>query len=433
MSDSNGPPQGRFQRFRKLAGLSATLGADAMSRGFKKLAGSESNGLSRSAAEKLAATLGDLKGAAMKIGQMASMEADLLPPEARAVLAKLQNEAPSMPYASVREVVEDELDGEISQLFASFEETPLAAASLGQVHRATLKDGRQVAVKVQYPGIGRALQSDLDNLGALVKAVSVASRQLDGRAYFQELRESMTLELDYRREANLAREFAAAAAPFADLKVPEPIDRFTSGKVLTLELLEGQTLKAFLAGEHSHEERWRVTTQLIRAIYGPFLSRGRIHGDPHPGNFMILPDGRLGILDFGAIKEFSDTFRRQHVKLFRAGVNWEPFDTIEHAHALEFSTELTEAELRTFLDAFLNIAGRPLETPTYDWAACELLRDMRKLLASNAGTLLKIRPPAEGVLFIRASGGLMNNLKALGAHGPVRDVYRECVEVAERS
>jgi predicted unusual protein kinase regulating ubiquinone biosynthesis (AarF/ABC1/UbiB family) len=432
MSESNGPPQGRFQRFRKLAGLSAQLGADAMTRGIKRLAGSEAGGLSKATAERLVATLGDLKGAAMKIGQMASMEADLLPPEARAVLARLQNEAPAMGFARVREVVEDELGGEIDRLFASFEPEPMAAASLGQVHRATLKDGRAVAVKVQYPGIANALQSDLDNLGALVRAVSVASRRVDGRAYFQELRDSMALELDYRREAALARQFAAAAAPFGELKVPEPIEKLTTGKVLTLELLEGETLKTFLAREASPEERWRVSRQLLLAIYGPFLAHGLIHADPHPGNFMILPDGRLGILDFGAIKQFSDAFRLQHLKLFRAGVDRAAFDVLEHARALQFVSELSDEELREFLDGFLHTAGRPLENELYDFGSCELLRDVRKHLASNAGRVLKIRPPPEGVLFIRAAGGLSQNLRALGAKGPVRAVYREFVEIAER-
>jgi predicted unusual protein kinase regulating ubiquinone biosynthesis (AarF/ABC1/UbiB family) len=369
-----------------------------------------------------------MKGAAMKLGQMVSMEGDLLPPEVRAVLSKLQNEAPPMGWDIVAKTLDEELGAPPERLFAEFEQAPMAAASLGQVHRARLKDGRAVAVKVQYPGMAEALASDLDNVGALVKAVAKASKSLDGRTYYQELRAQMALELDYRREARLAVEFAQAASPFEDLRVPEVIDRLTAGRVLTLELLEGPTLKTFLASEAPNEDRFRVASQLIRAIYGPFLLAGAMHADPHPGNFLVMPDGKLGVLDFGAVKTFSDGFRAPHLRLFHDYLRNVPYDVVEHVHDLGFHSDLGEDEVRSLLTEFLEIHRRPLKTDEYDYAADEIVSDTRKLAAERAGDFLKLRPPSEGVLFVRSAGGLAQNLKLLGAKGNYREVYEVLVD-----
>src|SRR5450755_1547746 len=243
---SSGPPSSRFKRLSRLAGLGAALGTDAVARGMKRLAGADPTGLSLATAERLVATLGGLKGAAMKLGQAASMDSDLFSPEVLGVLSRLQNEAPPMPFGRVRAVVEEELAASLEALYAEFSPEPLAAASLGQVHRARLRDGRAVAVKVQYPGIDQALKSDLDNLGTLVKAMALTSRAMDGRAYFREVCEELMHELDYRREGRLARDFARASARLPDVKVPEVVEELTTSRVLTLELLEGQTLKSFL-------------------------------------------------------------------------------------------------------------------------------------------------------------------------------------------
>lgn len=432
-SDDKLPPQGKFQRFRKLAGLSATVGSDLLGRGMKRLVGVDAPSISQGTAQKLVATLGDLKGAAMKLGQMASMDADLLPPEVRVVLARLQNEAPPMGWEVVARTLDEELGAPPERLFAEIDHTPLAAASLGQVHKARLKDGRLVAVKVQYPGMAEALTSDLDNVGSLVKAVSFASKSLDGRAYFHELRAQMALELDYRREAKLCGVFAAAAAPFEDLRVPQVVERLSAGKVLTLELLEGPTLKSFLVSEPqaSNEERFRVSAQLIRAIYGPFLATGAMHADPHPGNFLVMPDGKLGVLDFGAVKELSDGFVRPHRRLFGDYLHGREYDLLEHLRDLGFEVDLDPEQTRELMTGFLTIHRRPLAGPSYDYASDEIVKATRKLFTEHAGQFLKLRPPAEAVLFVRSAGGLAQNLKLLGAEGNFRQVYAELVDTVE--
>ncbi len=422
--EPDGPPSSRLARLRKLAGLGAQLGGDALARGVKRLTGSDPSSLSRGTAEKLVETLGDLKGAAMKLGQVASMDPDLFPPEVRAVLARLQNEAPPMPFARVAAVLEEELGGSPDELFAEFSREPMAAASLGQVHRARLRDGRDVVVKIQYPGIDQALKSDIDNLGLVVKTMALTHRALDGRRYFHELAEELSHELDYSREGRLAREFASASAALPDVVVPEIVDERTSTRVLTMQHIPGQTLKTFLASQAPNAERLRVSGLLIRAIHGSFLVDGTVHADPHPGNFMVMPDGRLGVLDFGSVKRFSREFFEGHRDVFRLVLEQKPIDVLALVRRVGFTVEVPDDEARPLLEEMIHVAGRALRTDDYDYAHDTMAPDSRKLFAKHAAQFLKIRPPAEGVMFIRAFGGLQQNLRLLGARGDFRPFYR---------
>jgi predicted unusual protein kinase regulating ubiquinone biosynthesis (AarF/ABC1/UbiB family) len=431
-SDDSLPPKGRFERFRKLATLSAQLGSEVVGRGVRRLAGGEGELVTRAAAERLVATLGEMKGMAMKVGQALSMDPDLLPPEVRAVVARLQNQAPAMGWPTVARVVEEELGAPPQVAFARFEHAPLAAASLGQVHRAWLLDGRPVAVKVQYPGIARTLQSDLANLGVLVRTVSLTGRALDGTEYFKSLQGELLRELDYRREAGLARTFARAVEGLPGLVVPGVVDSHSSGRLLTLELLEGPTLRDFVASQPAAAERLQVSRLLVHALYGPFLSAGCIHGDPHPCNFLVLPGGRLGVLDFGSIRHFSPAFAGALRRLFLAVAGGQDvagrLDVVALVREAGFTLELPEEEARPLLAGLLHLAGRPLRSAEYDYAQDTTLRDLRHFVALHATRLLRVRPPPEGLLFLRAVGGLAQNLKLLGARGDFARIHRELAE-----
>ncbi|MGE6756956.1 ABC1 kinase family protein [Corallococcus interemptor] len=424
--DDKLPPQGRFNRLRKLAGLSMHVGSEVLKAGAKQLSGtSPTELLSLGTAEKLVATLGEMKGAAMKLGQALSMDPDLLTPEVRQMMARLQNQAPAMSYAQVSRVVQEELGAPPEALFKEFSPDALAAASLGQVHRAVLHDGRPVAVKVQYPGIDVSMGHDMDNLGLVVKTVSKTSRMMDGTAYFQELRDELMLELDYRREARLAKSFAKSVSRLPDLYVPQVIEERSARRVLTLELLEGQTLKDWVTTSPGPEARFRVARQLIRATYGPFLDAGEIHADPHPGNFMVMPDGRMGLLDFGSIKRFSPTFVTANRRMFQQALRLETLDVLGLCREVGFSVELAEAEAEVLLREVLHIAGRPMRSSPYDYGTCDINRDMRNHFTKNAARMMRIRPPPEAMMFFRATGGLAQNLRLVGAAGDFRQVFLE--------
>ncbi|MCY1030580.1 AarF/ABC1/UbiB kinase family protein [Corallococcus sp. BB11-1] len=430
--DDKLPPQGRLNRLRKLAGLSMHVGSEVLKTGAKHLAGSSpSELLSLGTAEKLVATLGEMKGAAMKLGQALSMDQDLLTPEVRQMLAKLQNQAPAMSYAQVSRVVKEELGAPPEELFRDFSREALAAASLGQVHKAVLHDGRKVAVKVQYPGIDASMGHDMDNLGLVVKTVSRTSKMMDGTAYFQEFRDELMLELDYRREATLAAGFAQSVAKLPDLYVPQVIVDRSARRVLTLELLEGQTLKDWVTTSPDNDARFRVARQLIRATYGPFLDAGEIHADPHPGNFMVMPDGRMGLLDFGSIKRFSPGFVAANRRMFHQALRLETLDVLGLCREVGFSVELPEQEAEALLREVLHIAGRPMRSAPYDYGTCDINRDLRNHFTRNAARFLRIKPPPEAMMFFRATGGLAQNLRMLGAHGDFRQVFLEVGALVE--
>lgn len=419
---------GRLARLARLAKLSAQLSTDVLSRGARRMASKESTGslLGAGAAEKLVATLGDLKGLAMKIGQQVSMDPDLLSPEVRAVVARLQNQAPPMPWPQVQEVLTAQLGRPPDEVYAEFERKPLAAASLGQVHKAVTKDGMAVAVKVQYPDIARALVADLDNLGAMVGVLATTTRLTQGKAYFAELREAMMDELDYRKEAARARQFAEAARGVPDLRVPKVFDELTSERVLTLELLHGPTLKDLLhhSAQLTDEERFRVSRLLIRAIWAPFLRHGLIHADPHPGNFVLTPEGTMGVLDFGAVKQLSPAWVDVNRRLLRHTMRGEAWDCIELSIECGFTFDDPEGA-RDFVAAVVDIATRPTRSRDLDFKTAGISRDLRNLFLKNVTRLGGIRPPKESVQFYRAIGGMTQNLENLGARGDFRRVYEE--------
>ncbi len=411
--------------------MSAKLSTDVVTRGVKKLRGDEESSLlSAESAKKLVATLGDLKGLAMKLGQQMSMDPDMLTPEVRAVIARLQNQAPPMPWARVREVIVAEFGKGPEALYAEFSETPMASASLGQVHLARTKSGEPVAVKVQYPDIADALKADLDNVSTMVSVVATTTRITHGKAYFAELRESMMDELDYVHEAERAEQYREACARVPGIVVPRVFRALTTKRVLTLELLEGETFKEFLHNREgvSNDEKFRVAKILTDALWGPFLLHGVAHSDPHPGNFILLKDGRVGVLDFGSIKQLSPKWVDVNRRLFHAVVEDQPIDMM--ALCLEAGFEFTDAEAsRPVIEDILAVISRPLRTTDFDFARAGMSRDMRNLGMKYATKMVGIKPPKESVQFFRAVGGLSQNLENLGARGNYRATHIDLLKL----
>ncbi|REG27921.1 putative unusual protein kinase regulating ubiquinone biosynthesis (AarF/ABC1/UbiB family) [Archangium gephyra] len=428
MSKSRNPPVGRLARLGKVAALSARGSAGLAVRALRKVAGSDTQETERSTIGHFVQVLGEMKGAAMKLGQALSMEVDALPPELRQLVARLQSEAPPIASEEIASIIEEELGAPPERLFAEFDPKPLAAASLGQVHAARLEDGREVVLKVQYPGIADALDSDFSNLSVVARAAGLTSKLFDGRDYVEELRREISLETDYLLEAERARAFHALLAPEGDLLAPEPIPERSSSRVLCLTRVRGQTLQRFIDSNPDAEARWRVSEQLIRAVHGPFFSAARIHADPHPGNFLVTEDGRLALLDFGCVKSFRPDFVEAIRAFMRSEVRGEAYEPLAGVRAAGFEVELDEAIARSLLAETVEIATRPLRTSCYDYARDTSVPDMRALGLRRTLDFLRIRPPAEAVMLGRAVGGCAQNLRALGARGDFRSVYARLLE-----
>jgi len=258
------------------------------------------------AALQLFGTMGYLRGAVMKIGQMLANLPEVMPEEFADVLSALHFEAPPMHYAMVREVFMDEFGREPEEMFASFDRQAFAAASLGQVHRARLKTGEEVAVKIQYPGIARTIKADMRNLRLILQPMRMGNDWSNLLDKLADIEQMLLMETDYVQEARFGK---AARTLFADedmVVVPQLFEEYSTKRVLTTGYLAGCHLDEFLAGNPSQADRDHFTTLLTVATMRVYYRLHWFMADPHPGNFIFMPDGRLGLIDFGCTRAMTD-------------------------------------------------------------------------------------------------------------------------------
>jgi predicted unusual protein kinase regulating ubiquinone biosynthesis (AarF/ABC1/UbiB family) len=305
---------GRIARSTKLGGVAAghavrTLGTKAANVVRSDEAGQEAMGRQAiETADRLVTVLGTMKGAAMKLGQTFSViDVGLVPEDYREEfqrkLAKLQANAEPHPFKEIRKVVEQDLGCKLSSEFSEFSEQPIAAASIGQVHRATLRDGRDVAVKVQYPGIKEAVRADLQNLGLALKLLARISPGLDTKEIAHEVRDRITEELDYELEASNHRAVARRYRGHPFVVVPDVVTDLCRERVIVSEFVDGRRFEQITGLPAA--ERSRLGEILARFyVNGPMRHR-LLNGDPHPGNSLFLDDGRVAFLDFGFFKQMS--------------------------------------------------------------------------------------------------------------------------------
>lgn len=371
MADESKIPKGRLRRSAKLG---TALGAQGA-----KYAGTKASGLLRGGetnqekldarhaetAAKMVETLGQMKGAAMKIGQFASfIDTDFIPEEYRETyqqaLAKLRNEAPAMPWEEVSEVLHEEYEGEpFEQLFDSIEHEAFAAASIGQVHRGRLIDGREVAVKIQYPGIAEALEADLKNAGMLVRMARALAPGLDAREVTRELRERVLEELDYEYEAQNQRSFARAYRDHPFIYVPDVITRLSRRRVLVTEFVEGIGFDEIL--ELDEEERSRFGEILFRGSFGSVYHLQHFNADPHPGNYLLMKDGRVAFLDFGMTKKLDKEQIELEQLAVDAAVRNDPEGLRDALHDLGFVKKPSKLDAEQLMNHVKEIGGWYME------------------------------------------------------------------------
>jgi predicted unusual protein kinase regulating ubiquinone biosynthesis (AarF/ABC1/UbiB family) len=367
--------------------------------------------------------LGELKGGAMKLGQALSIFEAALPPELaepyRATLTRLQESAPPLPASSVHRVLAADLGEDWRSEFVSFDDAPAAAASIGQVHRAVWKDGRQVAVKIQYPGAGRALISDFTQLSRVGRLFGVLMPGLDVKPLLEELRNRVAEELDYRMEAASQQAFALAYEGDPDICVP-PVVACTD-HVLVTEWMDGTPLSKIISGG-SKVERDRAGILLTRFLFSGPARTGLLHADPHPGNFRLLADGRLGVLDFGAVDRLPDGLPPLFGRLLRIMHTDEPdIDEVERElRANGFLRPGISVDLEA-LRAFLAPLAEPSSVEAFkfnrEWMRGEAAR-ITDLSTSNITR--KFNLPPSYVLIHRVSTAGIGVLCQLECEGPFR-------------
>jgi predicted unusual protein kinase regulating ubiquinone biosynthesis (AarF/ABC1/UbiB family) len=421
-------PRRAVTRTAKLAGLPIGYAGRA-ALGFGKRIGGRSaeivaQEIQQRTAEQIFRVLGELKGGAMKMGQALSIFEAALPPEIagpyRATLTKLQESAPPLPARTVHQVLAQDLGENWRDNFTEFDDRPVAAASIGQVHQAIWRQGQVVAVKIQYPGAGNAIINDFNQLARIGRLFGVLAPGLDIKPLLEELRSRVAEELDYEMEAQAQQAFADAYRDDPDIFVPDVI--FATRHVLVSRWMDGTPL-ATIISEGTQEQRNRAGILLARFLFSGPARAGLLHGDPHPGNFRLLDDGRLGVLDFGAVDRLPDGLPPFFGRLLRLmGEDAPDVEAVERElRANNFLRPGIEVDLEA-LQAFLAPLAEPAKVEcfhfTREWLRGEAAR-VTDLNASNISR--KFNLPPSYVLIHRVTTAGIGVLCQLECEGRFRD------------
>ena len=383
------------------------------------------------AARHLTNGLLDLRGPLMKLGQTLSLLDGTLPAETIAELSRLQMQAPGMHPSLVRAQFRASMQRDPEEVFAAFDPTPFAAASIGQVHRAKLQTGEPVAVKIQYPGILNSIESDFKSFRAAVVLARI-SRRLPAEI-LDEMEEQIRAEADYTREANNIETFTTGLRPLDFIEVPHLYRSYSADRVLTMSLVAGEHLDTFLAARPSQRLRDLVGSRLFDLFYFQVFQMEAVHADPHWGNYLFRKDGTVGLVDFGCVKYLPAVFGANYRKVVMYDGR---YDSDEYRHLMEefymsSGVRLTAAALRALAGLSERFYRKvyPLEAdaPAFDFSDAGILRvcveESTKLFRANG-----VR--TEYVFLGRAEVGLYQTLHRLGARVPTSRIMRRYLQPA---
>lgn len=417
--DERDLPTGRLGRFARLASTGLRAGVGVL---IDKDA--------RAAAMHAAEVLGTLRGLAAKVGQMASYVDGVIPEGQRehyeVAMKGLRAATPRSSPSEVRALITAELGASPEELFAEWGEAPIASASIGQVHRARLHDGRAVAVKVQHPGVAAAVESDLSNGSILTSmASSMGMRRHDPDAVFAVIKARFREELDYAHEAGNQRHFGAMFEGDRHIRVPAVIDDRSTGRVLTMEFVEGRSFDEAVLAPREQREAWAKA--LWRYVFSAILGGGRFNADPHPGNYIFLPDGAVGVLDFGCVQRIPDDNRKHARAMHRAAL---ARDEAAFRAALALMLDAKPGRMEVLCGEYIRLAFRPLfEAPfhmTRPYAAS--LVDGMKVVAKESRSVPEAEfftMPAEMTFMNRLQFGFYSLLARLDVTVDYAAIQRE--------
>jgi len=421
------PAQSRTKRFVKLAGMTASVAAryasdklvDVVSKGDdrdrRKAASYEKM------ADDITETLGELKGAVMKVGQIVSQTQDFLPEEFSQALKKLQKQAPPVEFSVIKEQVESELGKPITDLFKTFDEEPYAAASIGQVHRAVTLDGEDVIVKVQYPGVDRSVDSDLKQLKLTLKLgglLKMPKESVD--ALFNELRDRLKEELDYTLEAHNLNRFAQFHSKDEGIIIPEVFDKYSTKRVLTLGLVEGDAAEDLVSLGYTEQQRSVIAERVFKMLSDQLFSGQCIHGDPHPGNFAFRPDGSIIIYDFGCIKELKPEIVQAYRDAVVSAID-EDYAALDEALIRLGARVANKASPGSdFYKLWRDIFFQPFAGQPFNYGESKLHVDAMEHTGLFFKNLERFKPPVDSLYIDRLVSGHYWILKSMDASADFR-------------
>lgn len=406
-------PEGRLNRLARMGGLAAGLAGNmALSGGRQLISGQRPAArdlfMTPANANRLKTQLSQMRGAAMKVGQMLSMEAsDLMPPEFADILAALRQDAHFMPPPQLKAQLQKGLGPGFMKRFKRFDIHPIAAASIGQVHRAETVDGRHVALKVQYPGVRASIDSDLRNLGALIRVSGMLPKGLDISGFLEEARLQLHEEADYAREAQYLSAFHKRLADDDRFLVPALCEDLLSPEVLGMEYLQGDPIESLVTADQ--DTRNSVATDLIQLVIRELFEFGAMQTDPNFANYRYDPKTRrIILLDFGATRDFGSDMAPQYQKLLRAGLSTDR-DLAREA-MLEiglYDASIPKTVEGVLLDLFAMVMATLHKDREHDFGQTDLLGDLRKAGLEMAEDQSYVPLPPIDTLFLqRKVGGI---------------------------
>lgn len=420
--DSRRIPSGRLSRLGGFGRIAAGVAGGMVAEGARRLAAGERPRLgdlmlTPANATRIADRLAHLRGAAMKLGQMISMDAgDLLPPELAEIMARLRDRAYRMPPAQLSQVLGAEWGPDWRRRFAHFDATPIAAASIGQVHRATLPDGRVLAIKVQYPGVRESIAADVDNVATLLRLSNLVPATIDLAPLLDEAKRQLAEEADYVREGTQLQRYARLLAGHPDYIVPELVPDLTAGRVLAMSFVEGRPIETLV--DAPQPVRDAATTALIALVLRELFEFGVMQTDPNFANYRWQPDtGRLVLLDFGATRDVPPATAQAYRALLRAGLSRDRDAIRSAAVAAGFLGPGAVAGHREaidrMIDAVLTTIDRPGPFDFGDRAFVPTIRAEAQGLVADRGTWHL--PPVDTLFVQRKVSGTALLAARLGA------------------
>lgn len=429
-------PSGRLQRLSSFGQLAGGIAGSVVTQGARQLAAGErpqlrSLLLTPANARRVSDQLSKLRGAAMKMGQMLSMDAgDLLPPELSDILAQLRERAHYMPPPQLEAVLAKSWGAGWRRKFRRFGATPIAAASIGQVHRATLPDGREVAVKVQYPGVARSIDADVDNVATLLRLSGLVPGELDVKPLLAEAKRQLHEEADYAREAAHMTRFADLLADDPDILVPRPLPEWSDRQVLMMDFVEGVAIEKLDAAPQ--DERDRAMRVLIDLVLRELFRFGLMQTDPNFANYRYQPaSGKLVLLDFGATRSVTAATRAGYFDMLMAGLDGDRAMLRERTVSAGFVGASALARHPQVIDRMIDVIlaemNRPGAFDFGDRAFVGALREHGMVIAADRDSWHI--PPAETLFVQRKISGTAMLAARLGARVDVRTMvaeYRDC-------
>ncbi|MBW3602356.1 MAG: AarF/ABC1/UbiB kinase family protein [Actinobacteria bacterium] len=424
---------GRVQRGADLARLSATTGAGYLTSRVRGLRAGEEAELAFhvATAEKVLELLGSMKGAAMKLGQIASFVDLDLPPEIQSTyqgaLSNLRTAAPPVDPELIAEVVHGEFGAPPERVFSRWDPWPLASASIGQVHRASLPGGGEVVVKVQYPGVAEAVESDLANAEALAPVAKLISPNLRLRPLVEELRARLVDELDYQREAQYQHAFFARYDGHPFVRVPRVHGDFCRPRVLVSEYIDGLGFDEMLAVAGPAERR-RYGEIIYRFVFGSLHRFRLFNADPHPGNYLFLPDGSVAFLDFGSVKMFRREIREQIRRQLHAVIDGDIDRLMEVMRAAGFVPEGVETDPEALMAWFRRFNEPVLQDREWTYTpefARDIIRSTTDPRLGPVDLLRRLNLPADYLMLNRIQWGVNSILGQLRAAANWRRISEE--------